>query len=150
MVRLIPRIPETFYNDPNQNLQTLRAYNKKSKFIRVNQLLFNPLRVKNECQREYYKPLRKNFYVWRNMMFRNGYLYQEFLASKLITENVCPSLQEVKMFQVDPTTQSHLYDYDDEEQDEWDLLDDKTLLLTIRDDPQLSIQTGDRVRVHQG
>lgn len=83
-------------------------------------------------------------------MFRNGYLYQEFLASKLITENVCPSLQEVKMFQVDPTTQSHLYDYDDEEQDEWDLLDDKTLLLTIRDDPQLSIQTGDRVRVHQG
>ena len=150
MVRLIPRIPETFYNDPNQNLQTLRAYNKKSKFIRVNQLLFNPLRVKNECQREYYKPLRKNFYVWRNMMFRNGYLYQEFLSSKLKTENVCPSLQEVKMFQDDPTTQSHLYDYDDEEQDEWDLLDDKTLLLTIRDDPQLSIQTGDRVKVHQG
>jgi len=57
-------------------------------------------------------------------MFRNGYLYQEFLASKLKTENVCPSLQEVKMFQVDPNTQSHLYDYDDEEQDEWDLLDD--------------------------
>lgn len=54
------------------------------------------------------------------------------------------------MFQVDPNTQSHLYDYDDEEQDEWDLLDDQTLLKTIRDDPQLSIQTGDRVKVHQG
>ena len=38
------------------------------------------------------------------MMFRNGFLYQEFKANKLVTENVCPSLQEVKMFQIDPTT----------------------------------------------
>lgn len=81
------------------------------------------------------------------MMFRNGYLYQEFASNKLMTENVCPSLQEVKMFQVDTTTQSHTYEYEDEEQDEWDLLDDKTLLKTIRDDPQLSIQIGDRVKV---
>lgn len=98
MVRLIPRIPEDFHKDPNKTLQSLRAYNKKSQFIRVPQLLFNPLRVKNECQREYYRNLKKNFYVWRNMMFRNGFLYQEFAASKLITENVCPSLKEVKMF----------------------------------------------------
>jgi hypothetical protein len=54
--------------------------------------------VKEECQREWIKGLRKNFYVWRGMLFRNGYLYQEFLASKLLTENVCPSLKEVKQF----------------------------------------------------
>jgi|TARA_B110000285_G_scaffold168298_1_gene188222 hypothetical protein len=91
--------------------------------------------------------MRKNFYIWRNMMFRNGFLYQEFKANKLKTENVCPSLTEVKMFQVDPSTQSHLYEYEDVDQDEWDLLADETLLKTIRDDPQLQIQLGDRVRV---
>jgi transcription elongation factor len=84
------------------------------------------------------------------MMFRNGYLYQEFTANKLITENVCPSLQEVRMFQVDPQSQSLLYDIDDDDQDEWDLLDDKTLQLTIKDDPQLQIQSGDRVKVIDG
>ena len=83
-------------------------------------------------------------------MFRNGFLYQEFNASKLITENVCPSLQEVKMFQVDQATQSHLYEFDDDDQDEWDLLDDETLGKTIRDDPQLQIQIGDRVKVTEG
>ena len=83
-------------------------------------------------------------------MFRNGYLYQEFTANKLITENVCPSLQEVRMFQVDPQSQSLLYDIDDDDQDEWDLLDDKTLQLTIKDDPQLQIQSGDRVKVIDG
>lgn len=83
-------------------------------------------------------------------MFRNGFLYQEFTASKLITENVCPSLKEVKMFQIDPATQSHLYDIEDDDQDEWDLLDNETLMKTIRDDPQLQIQLGDRVKVIDG
>lgn len=68
-------------------------------------------------------------------MFRNGFLYQEFTASKLIIENVCPSLSEVKMFQVDPASQTHLCDLEDDDQDEWDLLDNDTLCKTIRDDP---------------
>jgi len=67
-----------------------------------------------------------------------------------MTENVCPSLQEVKMFQVDPATQSHLYEFDDDDQDEWDLLDNDTLCKTIRDDPLLKIQIGDRVKVTEG
>jgi transcription elongation factor SPT5 len=104
MVRLIPRIPEDFYEDPTKNFMSLRSYNHSSPFIRIPPCLFNPLRVKNECQRELYRPLQKNFYIWRKMMFRNGFLYQEFKANKLITENVCPSLNEVKMFQIDPTT----------------------------------------------
>jgi transcription elongation factor len=108
------------------------------------------MRVKNECLREVYKPLNKRFYIWRKMMFRNGFLYQEFSANKLLTENVCPSLQEVKRFQVDPATQSHLYEFEDEDQDAWDLLDNDTLLLTIRDDPQLQLQIGDRIKVAEG
>lgn len=45
-------------------------------------------------------------------MFRNGFLYQEFNASKLMTENVCPSLKEVKMFQVDLNNLTQL-EYED-------------------------------------
>ena len=48
MVRLIPRIPDEFYTDPNKTLHSMKAYAQKSKYIRVPQLLFNPLRVKNE------------------------------------------------------------------------------------------------------
>lgn len=58
--------------------------------------------------------MKKNFYVWRKMMFRNGYLYQEIRASKLVTENVCPSLKEVKMFQIDTAaSQFHEFGEDD-------------------------------------
>lgn len=149
LVRLIPRIPNDFYLDQNKTIHSLRAYHKKSQFIRVPQVLFNPLRVKNECQRDWIKPMRKNFYIWRGMMFRNGYLYQEFTANKLLTENVCPSLQEVKMFQIDVSNQTSL-DFEDDDQDEWDILDDETLLKTIRDDPQLQIQIGERIKVIEG
>jgi len=58
------------------------------------------------------------------------------MANKLLTENVCPSMKEVKMFQIDPTSVTSL-DYEDDDQDEWDMLDNETLLRTIKDDPQL-------------
>lgn len=82
------------------------------------------------------------------MLFRNGFLYQEFKANKLLTENICPSLKEVKQFQVDTNNQT--MDYDDDDQDEWDILNDATLLKTIRDDPQLSITIGERIKVIEG
>jgi hypothetical protein len=148
-VRLIPRIPNEFYTDPSKTIASLRSYGRKSEFIRIPQLLFNPLRVKNECQRQFFKAFQKTFYTWRGMMFRNGFLYQEFQASKLLTENVCPSLKEVKMFQTDLTSVATI-DFEDHDQDEWDFLNDETLLKTIRDDPQLQIQIGDRVKVISG
>lgn len=84
------------------------------------------------------------------MMFRNGFIYQDFRANRLITENVCPNIKEVKMFQIDPTTQSHIYEYEDDDQDEWDLLNNETLKKTITDDPLQQIQIGDRVKVTTG
>lgn len=82
LVRLIPRIPEDFYKNKEMTVSNLRA-TKLSEFIRIPQKLFDPLRVKEECQRELYGPLNKTFYFWRRMMFRNGFLYQEVAASKL-------------------------------------------------------------------
>lgn len=49
LVRLIPRIPDDFFKDSSQTISSLRAYTKKSQYIRVPQALFNPLRVKMEC-----------------------------------------------------------------------------------------------------
>jgi transcription elongation factor len=49
LVRLIPRIPDDLFKDPSQTISNLRAYTTKSQYIRVPQMLFNPLRVKMEC-----------------------------------------------------------------------------------------------------
>jgi len=76
----------------------LRKYNQKSSLIRIPQGFFNPLRIKNECQRELYRPLKKHFYFWRRMMFRHGFIYQEFRASQILSENVGPTMKEVQMF----------------------------------------------------
>jgi transcription elongation factor len=62
--------------------------------------MFNPTFVKNECRKEVYRPLGKSFFIWKDMMFRNGMLYHTFRLSKLDVENVCPMLEEVRRFQV--------------------------------------------------
>lgn len=36
-------------------------------------------------------------------MFRNGYFYHKFHINKLTHENVCPMLDEVRRFQLDPS-----------------------------------------------
>lgn len=41
-------------------------------------------------------------------------------------------------------------EYEDDDQDEWDTLDNKTLLKTIKDDPQVQLQVGERVKVNDG
>ena len=90
--------------------------------------------MKTECRKEFYKPLGKSFYVWKEMMFRNGMLYHPFNLSKLSIENVCPMLEEVRRFQVDNSASSELLQTYDSDQDEWDLLPDSTILKTIRND----------------
>ena len=150
LVRLLPRIPESFYTDKEKTLASLRVFAKKqSQYIRVAQNLFNPQRVSEECQRELYRPLGKYFYFWRRMMFRNGFLYQEFAASKLTTENVCPNLQEVRMFQQEQSGLG-MSDLLEDDYDEWDRLDDETLQTITKDGGRLSVHLHDRVRVTSG
>jgi hypothetical protein len=72
------------------------------------------------------------------MMFRNGMLYHQFNLSKLDIENVCPMLEEVQRFQVANVSLSEMVQFDSD-QDEWDLLPDKTLLKTVRNDSQLRV-----------
>jgi len=60
--------------------------------------MFDPTIVRSESQKEVYKPLGKSFFIWKDMMFRNGMLYHPFHLSKLEIENVCPMLEEVQRF----------------------------------------------------
>ncbi len=46
--------------------------------------MFDPSAVKNECKKEFYEPLNKNFFIYDNKMFRNGFFYLLLKANKLI------------------------------------------------------------------
>lgn len=78
-------------------------------------------------------------YLWKDMMFRNGYLFQKFKINKLVHENVCPMLDEVRRFQLDSNLLEENGGAYDSDQDEWDMMKDDTILKTIRNDVQLQI-----------
>ena len=69
--------------------------------MKIPQRLFNPELVKNEARPEYSRLLGKKVYMWKDLMFRNGFLYHRFPINKLKHENVCPMLDEVRRFQLD-------------------------------------------------
>ena len=66
-------------------------------------------------------------------MFRNGFLYHKFPISKLAHENVCPMLNEVRLFQLDMSIADECGGYCSDI-DEWDILKDKTVMKTVRND----------------
>ena len=123
---------------------------KNSHHVKIPQRLFNPSLVKNECRKEHSKLLGKNVYLWKDLMFRNGYFYHKFHVNKLTHENVCPMLDEVRRFQLDPSLLEENGGAYDSDQDEWDLMKDETILKTTRNDTQLQIQVGDRCNVISG
>lgn len=66
--------------------------------MKIPQRFFNPELVKNEAKLEFSQLLGKKVYLWKDMMFRNGFFYHRFSISKLIHENVCPMIDEVRRF----------------------------------------------------
>eukprot|EP00347_Sterkiella_histriomuscorum_P019259 403342330 len=150
LVKLIPRIRVT-QNELGQNVLELyhKAWQKKEfggvAGQNVPQRLFNPQNVKNECTKDRFEPLQKNFFIWKEQMFRNGFLYYFFKINKLIIDKVEPRLAEVKRFQKDQTHTSTM-DYLSD-QDEWDIMDDATVMKTIKNDGLQQLEVGDRVEV---
>jgi hypothetical protein len=102
--------------------------------------------VKNECRKDKFAPLGKSFYIWKEQMFRNGYLYLFLRLNKLIIEKVNPRLEEVQRFQ----KQISAADDFQSDQDEWDILDDETLKKTIKNDGLYQLEVGDRVQLMTG
>lgn len=131
---------------------TFRGLNllaKSSELVRIPQRLFNPNLVKAECRKEFCKALKKNVYIWKDMMFRNGFLYQEFRINKLVIEDVCPMLDEIRRFQVDMNLLEDNAAFESD-LDEWDLMKDNTVLKTIWNEKRTKIQVGDRCKVTEG
>ena len=64
-------------------------------------------------------------------MFRNGFLYFYFKINKLVIDKVEPRLAEVKRFQKNQATAIDDFLSD---QDEWDIMDDQTVMKTIKND----------------
>ena len=107
LVRLLPRIPDFWLAQQSSDEQqkgipktfkSLQAMYKSQPNVKIPIRRFNPQLVKTGCQKELYKPLKKNFFIWKDMMYRNGMLYQSFSISKITYENVCPMLNEVLRF----------------------------------------------------
>ena len=122
---------------------------KNQRHVKIPQRLFNPQLVKNEARLEHNRLLGKKVYIWKDLTFRNGFLYHRFPLSKLVHENVCPMLDEVRRFQLDESLGDEFGGYSSDI-DEWDVLKDATLLKTVRNDTQLQIQVGDRCEVISG
>ncbi|CDW77018.1 transcription elongation factor spt5 [Stylonychia lemnae] len=148
LVKLIPRIQTTIGYDgetklnliiKQQDLKNLELVSGST----VPQKLFNPQHVKNECIKQRFEPLGKSFFIWKEQMFRNGFLYLYFKVNKLVYDKVGPRLEEVQRFQ---KNQNSLDDFLSD-QDEWDIMDDKTLVKTIRNDGLSQLEVGDRVEV---
>ena len=112
LVRLIPRIPDFWIRSDSasqgppgipQSFRGLNLLVKNLKHVKIPQRFFNPELVKNEAKLEFSQLLRKKVYMWKDLMFRNGFFYHRFLVSKLTHENVCPMIDEVRRFQIDLT-----------------------------------------------
>ena len=59
-------------------------------------------------------------------------------------------LDEVRRFQLDLQQRDEEWGGDFYDLDEWDVLKDRTVMKTIRNDTQLQIQVGDRCEVIKG
>lgn len=86
-VRLIPRL--------NEN----GSKSKKTDYAKPKQKLFNPtLYEQNEIKTTTHAILRQTVYVWNKMNFMDGFLVRSVKVKSLITENVVPKIEELKIF----------------------------------------------------
>ncbi|TNV84900.1 hypothetical protein FGO68_gene17575 [Halteria grandinella] len=157
LVRLIPRMQEAVNEKTGKTqleLVTKKVPGKQySQVIRPAQRYFNPVLVKEDCQKEKHPGLKKSFYRWEKHLFRNGMLYLPMRVNRLQTSKVNPSLEEVTKFQLSKSTttnNSGIYEYMSDE-DEWDALDEATLKKISRDDDGAKkFDVGERVEILEG
>jgi transcription elongation factor SPT5 len=93
-VRLIPRIPED--QTAGGTKYSLSEYNKKlKKSIKPRQKLFNP---KNYTGVETKSHPIGTCTAWNKQTFKDGFLIKQIKAKMLITEDVIPKIEELRIF----------------------------------------------------
>lgn len=92
-IRLVPRIQEdTFAGKRESN----GDYSKK-KSVKPRQKLFNPQNFKDSVLKSH-PILSQQCYMWNKQTFMDGFLIKSVRAKSLITEDVIPKIEELRVF----------------------------------------------------
>jgi transcription elongation factor SPT5 len=147
-IRLIPRIDESANIEGNKdNANKLAEYNRKiKKSLKPRQKLFNP-KYYEGVQKKSHPVLNESVYFWNKQSFRSdGFLIKSVRAKSLQTEDVIPSLEELRIFD------SNKFRKGDEDGGDANL-DIDSLIQTIQES-QISkkkvFNKGDKVKIVKG
>ncbi len=99
-IRLVPRIQEesSLNSSCNTKRDSIGDYSKKlKKSVRPRQKLFNPTSYKDVAKKSH-PVLRDQIYTWNKQTFKDGFLIKSVKAKSLITEDVIPKIEELRVF----------------------------------------------------
>lgn len=139
-VRLVPRISETGGQAGKKD--TIGDFNKKlKKNLKPPQRLFNP-KYYTDIETKNHPVLGDRVHCWNRMTFKDGFLVKSVRAKSLVTEDVVPSIQELRIFENSKFTK-----------EEDGSMDMDTLINTIQDTEIYKknvFSKGDRIRIVKG
>lgn len=94
-IRLIPRLSEQNSTSKKDNIGD---YDRKiKKQVKSRQRLFNPKNFEDVLTKTH-PILKEQIYAWNKMTFKDGFLVKSVRAKSLITEDVVPKLDELRIF----------------------------------------------------
>lgn len=135
-VKLIPRIQA---QNEEMKVENIGDYNKKlKKNIKAKPKLFNRKKFKDYETRQ---NSFGNIYIWNKQMFQGGFLIKPMKARSLITENVRPTLEELKYFNIKVDEESN----DENEKNESNSCQNLNELYQKK-----KFFKGDKVKINQG
>lgn len=141
-VRIIPRLQD---QDEGKN-ENIGEYNKKlKKNIKPRQKLFNPKHYNNIETKSH--ALIGTYMTWNKQMFKDGFLIKAVKSKSLLTENIVPKIEELKIFDMAKFNRD-----DDEEPNEMN--NDLDYLSNAIQETEISrkkkFEKGDRVKIIKG
>ena len=152
-IKLIPRINEQLMDDKVPK-DKIGEHNKKiKKNIKPRQKLFNPHDIKSELKNISSRS-KNSFKIgtcleWNKQIFKDGFLIKIVKAKSLITENVVPKIEELKIFEL-----SHMEHNNDNDEDAMHAHMDADFLSSAINESSIKrkrrFERGDRVKINQG
>ena len=140
-VRVVPRLLEPG-TVKEKSKDTIGDYNKKlKKQLKPPQRLFNP-KYYDDVETKNHPVLRETVYCYNRNTFKDGFLIKSIRAKSLVTEDVVPTIQELRIFENNKFNK-----------DEDGTMDFDTLMNTIQDTEIYKkniFNKGDRIRITKG
>jgi transcription elongation factor SPT5 len=96
-IRIIPRLVSESFESKKD---TIGEYSKKiRKSVKPPQKLFNPLNFSDAIQK-HHPILSEQCHMWNKQSFINGFLIKSVRINSLITEDIVPKIEELKIFEM--------------------------------------------------